>query len=194
MKLLIGNKSDAKPETTLKEKTKGFQFKKPSSQTGTASTNKTPLIVESTKTTTNKSNGNQLLKPKNKPTAPTFKKPSVPIPEMADDKYEVVADSTAELSKVNGDKFQEQLNMLQHAIDGNGQLRDQMINILTFLDDNPQFKDNVGPKDVAVFVNACRKVAGITVTEKTERKSRRTASSAQVEEILDDLADLNFDL
>lgn len=203
------NVAEAKA-STLAEKTNGFQFKKPTIastptatreiiENGNGATNQKGSSEEPrVDTGTNRPNGNGLLEKKisdeGKPVANQFKKPSDPIPEMSDDKYEVTADAVPEFSAEAGNKFQEQLEMLQAAIDGTGDLKDQMENILTFLDDNPQYKENVSPKDVSVFVTACRKVAGITVTEKTERKTRKTKVSAQVEDVLADLADLEFDL
>ena len=113
---------------------------------------------------------------------------------MSVDKYEVVIGSQPEFTAEAGDKFQVQLGMLRDAIDGDGVLKDQMVNILTFLDDNPEYKDNISTKDVAVFVAGCRKIAGITVTEKVVRKKKTTTNTAAVQDVLDDLADLSFDL
>ena len=150
------------------------------------------------KTKTNLADANKLLvgktKTKSNLLAPKSPPQTTLIPEMSTDKYEVVADSIPEFSEKAGNKFEEQIIMLQQAIDGTGELKDQMVNILTFLDDNPQYKDNVSPKDVAVFVAACRKVAGITVQEKVARKTKNKKSTAKIEEVFSDLADLTFDL
>lgn len=212
MSILIKTKPQ-QPATSLQEKQNGFKFKMPTVQ---AKTNKVPVpIVDERKATsstsligagqrneqtaaqTNKPDANKLLIDKPKPANLIATKPaakSTPIPEMSADKYEVVANSVPEFSEAAGNKFEEQIGMLQQAIDGTGELKDQMVNILTFLDDNPQYKNNVSPKDVAVFVAGCRKVAGITVQEKTTRKAGKKKTTAKVEEVINDLADLEFTL
>lgn len=196
-----------KPVTSLKEKQSGFKFQAPKLRQqkevaipeviikpDTTVANR-PIAKAVDTVKTNIKNANSLLnkKPKSllasKPAAKTTL-----IPEMSADKYEVVANSVPEFSEAAGNKFEEQITMLQQAIDGTGELKDQMVNILTFLDDNPQYKDNVSPKDVAVFVAACRKVAGITVQEKVVRKTKTKKVTANVEEVMGDLADLTFDL
>lgn len=182
--------------TTLENKVSGFKFNTPKINAGRNTA--IPAVVETPAAPEpDKPNGNKLLIGGNKQasaTANTVHKPADPIPEMSLDKYEVVIGAKPEISEESGNKFRQQLEMLQSAIDGNGVLKDQMENILTFLDDNPEYKENVAPKDVAVFVAACRKVAGITVTEKVERKTRQTKTSAAVQDVLDDLADLTFDI
>lgn len=190
--------SDAKPETkpaeNLQQKVAGFKF----NPVGNKPTNAAPT-GESNNVSATVQNASKPLIPNTKPqpsstSKPVFKKPSAPIPEMAADKYEVVADSQAEISMAAGDKLQEQLAMLQSAIDGNCSLQDQMTNILTFLDDHPDCKDMVAPKDIAVFVAACRKVAGITVKEKTTRQTRKKKQDAVVDDIMDELADLDISI
>ena len=208
MTLLIKPKAQPKP-TTLQEKQSGFKFQAPKLQPkteqvvhevvdkpNTTSTNKPDVKKAGLIPLPNKPNANNLLigKPKTGLLNQNTKSVSSPIPEMSNDKYEVVADSVAEFSEEAGNKFQEQLDMLQQAVDGTGELKDQMVNILTFLDDNPQYKANVSPKDVSVFVAACRKVAGITVQEKAKRKTSTAKVSAKVEEVMGDLADLEFTL
>lgn len=208
MSILIKTKSQP-AATSLQEKQNGFKFQMPKvhprsnepipevdTGTNTTSTSTTQKVVD---TGTDKPNANKLLigKSKPKPTSLLATKPAAkntPIPEMSADKYEVVANSVPEFSEEAGTKFEEQIGMLQQAIDGTGELKDQMVNILTFLDDNPQYKDNVSPKDVAVFVAGCRKVAGITVQEKTTRKAGKKKTTAKVEEVINDLADLEFSL
>lgn len=212
MSILIKTKPQ-QPVTSLQEKQNGFKFKMPRMQQSKLPEQQTeiPTVDErkatdtntivaarnEIKTKTNPANANKLLIGKPKPTnllAPKLVAKSTPIPEMSADKYEVVANSIPEFSEEAGNKFEEQLAMLQQAVDGTGELKDQMTNILTFLDDNPQYKDNVSPKDVAVFVAACRKVAGITVQEKQTRKTSKKKSSAKVETVIADLADLEFSL
>ena len=83
---------------------------------------------------------------------------------------------------------------MQSAIDSIGDLREGMTNTLTFLDDNPEYKDNIAPEDIAVFVSACRKVAGITVTEKKTRVTKKKATSALEADIMADLAGLDLQL
>ncbi len=195
------------PTTSLQEKQSEFKFKAPTLRTQSKvaipevidkPNTTTPKSIITTrngvKTTTNKKNANNLLVGKPKIGLLDKTKSSTPIPKMSTDKYEVVIDSISEFSEAAGNKFEEQITMLQQAIDGTGELKDQMTNILMFLDDNPQYKENVSPKDVAVFVAACRKVAGITVQEKTTRKTTKTKSTAEVEEVISDLADLSFEL
>ena len=207
MTLLIKPKK-LQPTTSLKEKQDGFKFQMPNVHP--RSNNRSTNVDNGTKTTITKStskmavaetnlpNANKLLvgktKTKSNLLAPKSPPQTTLIPEMSTDKYEVVADSIPEFSEKAGNKFEEQIIMLQQAIDGTGELKDQMVNILTFLDDNPQYKDNVSPKDVAVFVAACRKVAGITVQEKVARKTKNKKSTAKIEEVFSDLADLTFDL
>lgn len=206
MPLLIKPKNQP-PVTSLKEKQSGFKFQTPKLQpkskvaipevVSKSNTTVTNTVDAAIKSKPNSTNANKLLvgKPKaNSLLPPKSASKTLPIPKMSTDKYEVVADSVPEFSEKAGDKFAEQIATLQQAIDGTGELKDQMVNILTFLDDNPQYKDNVSPKDVAVFVAACRKVAGITVQEKTTRKTTTKKSTAAVEEVLSDLADLSFDL
>lgn len=206
MTLLIGPKKSL-PSTSLKEKQNGFKFQKPklSQQKETLihkvvdGTNTTVenSVVANTKVKPNSTNANKLLVDKPKSgnlLSSKLASKTTSIPEMSGDKYEVVADSVSEFSEKAGNKFEEQITMLQQAIDGTGELKDQMVNILTFLDDNPQYKDNVSPQDVAVFVAACRKVAGITVQEKTTRKTKTTKTTAEVAEVLSDLADLDFEI
>ena len=207
MTLLIGKPK--KPVTSLKEKQDGFKFQMPSPKVDskrettnkTATTSSSKRVGNTVDNTPNSTHANNLLIGKSKTRSvdksksPLINaKPTTPIPEMSDDKYEVVANSVPEFSEAAGNKFEEQITMLQQAVDGTGELKDQMVNILTFLDDNPQYKANVSPKDVAVFVAACRKVAGITVQEKTTRKTSTKKVSAKVEEVFSDLADLNFEL
>lgn len=203
----------AKPQpvaTSLQEKTNAFKLKMPTVQQPKlpeqqaeipvvderkATVAKTPILDNTSGAI--KPNANKLLLGSAKPVSLLATKPeakSTPIPTMSADKYEVVANSVPEFSEEAGDKFQQQLEMLQQAVDGTGELKDQMVNILTFLDDNPQYKDNVSPKDVAVFVAACRKVAGITVQEKSTRKAGKKKTTAKVEEVISDLADLEFTL
>lgn len=211
---IIINSKPKQPATTanLKEKIGGFKFQMPSAD-------KKPEPASLDNPTTNALSGDdanpveksgtdgikfgttktdkpkiQIGKPKNNLLATKQEKEDIAIPEMSDDKYEVVADSTAQFSEETGNAFVQQLNMLQQAIDGTGDLKDQMTNILTFLDDNPEYKETVSPQDVSVFVAACRKVANITVTEKVERKTKKAKVSANVEEVLADLADLEFTL
>ena len=210
MSLLIKTKPQ-QPATSLQEKQNGFKFKMPIVQQSKLpeqqafvderkATSSTELMGNgkiNVDPTTNKPNANKLLIGKPKPANLLTPKPAAkttPIPEMSADKYEVVANSVPEFSEEAGNKFEEQIGMLQQAIDGTGELKDQMVNILTFLDDNPQYKDNVSPKDVAVFVAGCRKVAGITVQEKQTRKTSKKKSSAKVETVIADLADLEFSL
>ena len=212
MSLLIKTKPQ-QPATSLQEKQNGFKFKMPSVSAkqkelpvpivdGGKTTSSASLIGagqrnEQTTAQTNKPNANKLLIGKPKPANLLATKPvakTTPIPEMSANKYEVVANSVPEFSEEAGNKFEEQIGMLQQAIDGTGELKDQMVNILTFLDDNPQYKDNVSPKDVAVFVAGCRKVAGITVQEKQTRKTSKKKTTAKVEEVISDLADLEFTL
>ncbi len=213
MTIIINTKPKEKTTTAnLQEKVGGFKFQMPNG-------NKQPAanpVDEGTKAVDKRSDNPvgeparkpgiaigavksdkpklQVGKPKNNLLANKQDNPDNPIPEMSDDKYEVVANSTAVLSEESGNSFQQQLDMLQQAIDGTGDLKDQMVNILTFLDDNPEYKETVSPQDVSVFVAACRKVAGITVTEKVERKTKKAKVSANVEEVLSDLADLEFEL
>ena len=188
-KLIFGNNkskenenSNGKENTSLKEKTKGFKFKLPDTKREVStSSNDTP--IGNSESDAVKSNANDIRA-----------KETNSVLKMSDDKYEVVADSVAEFSEESGNKFQQQLGILQQAIDGTGDLRDGMQNILLFLDDNPQYKNNISPKDVSIFVAACRKVAGITVTEKKTRVTKKKASSAMEQDILSDLADLDLDL
>ncbi len=194
--------------STLQEKQSAFKFKAPSrpkllvyddipevdDKPNTAAKIATVATRIGIKSTTSKKDANNLLIGKPKSRLLDKNKSATPIPEMSTDKYEVVADSVPEFSEAAGNKFEEQIAMLQQAVDGTGELKDQMVNILTFLDDNPQYKDNVSPKDVAVFVAACRKVAGITVQEKVTRKTTKTTTTAEVAEVLDDLSDLSFEL
>jgi hypothetical protein len=208
MSLLIKPKSDVAPvsKPTLQEQTNGFKFQLPKTNGGTK-TNNTPVVERPTTqpvaTKPDKPDGNKLLIGTAKPLLPNksplpiatkLPQASTAVPEMSDDKYEVVAGSIPEFSEEAGNKFQQQLEMLQFAIDGNGVLKDQLANILTFLDDNPEYKDNISPKDVSVFIAGCRKVAGITVTEKVTRAKKVTKTTADVQDVLDDLADLSFDL
>ena len=199
MTILI-KKTNAKPKQTLAQQTTNFQFKKPEVKAKPSVTS-LPIVEDKPKPKAQPAPStaiadlvDEVEQEVTKKTAIGFKKPASPIPELADDKYQITIGSEPEFSESAGNKFTEQLDMLQQAIDGTGDLKDQMVNILTFLDDNPQYKENVGPKDVAVFVAACRKVAGITVQEKTTRKTRQTKAAALEQDIMDDLADLNFDL
>lgn len=208
MTLLIGSKQ---PVTSLKDKKDGFKFQAPKLRQQPKKEVAIPEVdlksnptntgmhvgKQKPKPTADIQNANKLLDGKSKPKSlltPKSAPKNTLIPAMSTDKYEVVEGSIPEFSEDAGNKFQEQIEMLQQAVDGTGELKDQMVNILTFLDDNPQYKDNVSPKDVAVFVAACRKVAGITVQEKTVRKTKVTKSTAKVEEVLSDLADLSFEL
>lgn len=126
--------------------------------------------------------------------APATTQPHPAIPEMSVDKYEVVVGQIDEFSEVAGDRFEEQVAILQSAVDGTGDLKDGMTNILTFLDDNPQYKETIEAKDMHVFVNACAKIAGITVMEKKARKTKRAKTSELEDSIMNDLADLVIDL
>jgi len=195
MKINIGGqKPDAKQEpTTLAEKANGFQFKKPEIISDSQPAEQRPVD-----TISNKPNANSILGKKAKEpavqTATQSNTPSNSIPKMSDDKYEVVVGASDSFTEEAGDKFAQQLGILQSAIDGIGDLREGMTNVLTFLDDNPQYKDNIAPKDIAVFVAACRKVAGITVTEKKTRVTRKKTTSALEEDIMADLAGLDLQL
>ena len=206
MKINIGGqKPDAKPATTLAEKASSFQFKKPEIVSSSQ-----PAKQQAIQQGTDKPNANTVqTAPRQTQHVPTSAKTTSPIPiqiahqsntpannipEMSDDKYEVVAGASDSFSQEAGNKFEEQLGILQSAIDGVGDLREGMVNVLTFLDDNPQYKDNIAPKDIAVFVAACRKVAGITVTEKKTRVTKRKSTSALEADIMADLAGLDLEL
>lgn len=196
------NGTTATTATTAKEelaaKVKGFKFQspKPKSKTetkiakGTLATKSAPLA----------SKGNaeaQVVRSTAKSEsqmAPTFAQPHPAIPEMSVDKYEVVVGQIDEFSEVAGNRFEEQVAILQAAVDGTGDLKDGMTNILTFLDDNPQYKETIEAKDMHVFVNACAKIAGITVMEKKARKTKRAKTSELEADIMNDLADLVIDL
>ena len=196
MKINIGGqKPDAKPATTLAEKASSFQFKKPEIVSSSQ-----PAKQQAIQQGTDKPNANSVQTAPRQtqhvqvPIANQSNTPANNIPEMSDDKYEVVAGASDSFSPEAGNKFEEQLGILQSAIDGVGDLREGMVNVLTFLDDNPQYKDNIAPKDIAVFVAACRKVAGITVTEKKTRVTKKKSTSALEADIMADLAGLDLEL
>jgi hypothetical protein len=206
--MILIKPKDPAPTTSLAEKASGFKFKMPEAKTKEPASTPASATVDAPAEAANPvgdttvakaSNATGLLigkkeAPVKVESAPLIQKPTTNIPQMSDDKYEVVADSVPEFTETSGDAFQQQLSMLQDAIDGTGDLKNQMAGILTFLDDNPQFKTNIGVADVAVFVAGCRKVAGITVTEKVTRKTKVKKADAKVEAVMADLADLDLDL
>jgi hypothetical protein len=188
--ILIKNKQAA-PASSLAEKTNAFKFKKPDAKQSSGRVEATPLPTSPPVAAKGLLIGNP--KPKTR-IVPTPSPTASSIPVMSDDKYEVVADSVPEFTESSGNAFQEQLGMLQQAIDGTGDLKHQMSNILLFLDDNPQFKNNISPQDISVFVAGCRKVAGITVTEKAVRKTKAKKVDVKLESVMSDLADLELEL
>lgn len=199
MTLLIQPKNTdekEKPKETLKEKAAGFQFQLPAAGTKSKTASDSQPAKQSgikLGNTTNKQNNNGLQI--GKPKAQTVETESVTIPEMSDDKYKMVVGDSEEFSQEAVDRFQEQLNKLAAAVDtGKGDLKNEMQNILVFLDDNPQYKENVSAKDVAVFVRACRKVAGITVTEKAAKQTKKKKSDTVVNDLMDELADFDLEL
>ena len=134
MTILIGKPK--KPVTSLKEKQDGFKFRIQNTKIVDKRKTTSKIAITSSRRTVgnaidnapNPTHTNKLLigksKPKNLLEALAVQKTlpkTTPIPEMSSDKYEVVANSIPEFSEAAGNKFEEQITMLQQAVDGTGE-------------------------------------------------------------------------
>ena len=194
MKLKLGGNPVAKPApTTLAEKTSGHKFTLPNQSKPTQTDS--PEVAEKPKAG---------LSLGSKPVAETATeskvetaKPGVKdnaVPEVSDEKFNIVAGVDATLDTEAGNKFREMLTMLADNIDSDGDLQRILKGTMEYLRDNPECDAILKPEDRAIFVRAARKSYGITLAAKTTRKAKTTKSAAKVDELMDELADLDFAL
>jgi hypothetical protein len=192
---------ESKPQTSLQEKTSGFKFQLPATKGNNEANAETTAQVESV-TTADKPNVNTVqnspakngsLLGATQPEKPAEKK-ATPIPALGDEKYVLVADATPEISEEMAARLRGYLQRLEDTIDDDHQLQDVLKQTLEYLSEHKELKAILAPEDRAVFVRACRKSYGITLTSKKKNKTKTKKLDAKVEDIMADLTDMEFDL
>lgn len=114
--------------------------------------------------------------------------------EISDEKFNIVPGAIAGLTKEAAEKFRDMLVMLADVIDNESELQNVLRGTLLHLQENPEVDAILTPEDRAVFVRAARKSYGITLVAKTTRKTKTTKAAKQVDDLMDELADLDFAL
>ena len=200
MKLNLPNRKTPVATTSLQEKTSGHKFTLPSKSKPAETSSKN---VTQTKPKLNlgaarengvaKQTGSPQVANQTKPVEKAAPKNNA-IPQVSDEKYNLVADAEPSLSTEAAEKFRDMLTMLAENIDNEGELQNVLKGTLTHLKENPEVDCILTPEDRATFVRAARKSYGITLVTKTTRKAKVTKASAKVDELMDELADLDFAL
>ena len=182
MKLNLGNAKpkQPKPTTSLAEKTNAHKFSLP------------PAKPVAAKPAGLKLGGAKPVTPTKPVETATVVVKTNAIPQVSDEKFNIVEGAEAFLSAEAGDKFRDMLTMLEENIDSEGDLQRILKGTMEYLQDNPECDAILRPEDRAVFVRAARKSYGITITAKTTRKAATTKNEKKVDELMDELADLDF--
>ena len=195
MKLNLPNRATPVAKTSLQEKTSGHKFSLPtkSKPAETISEKAAPKqgatgLNLSKPTSANASKGSTDSSIQQNQTK------SNAIPEISEEKFNLIADVDPTFSTEAAIKFRDMLVMLEENIDNEGELQNVLKGTLTHLQENPEVDAILTPEDRATFVRAARKSYGITLVAKTTRKAKVTKSAAKVDELMDELCDLEFSI
>lgn len=115
------------------------------------------------------------------------------IPTLAPvgEKYVLNAEATEQLPAETLEGFAKHMQTLIDTM-GTKELSNSLHAILKYTKEHPELKGILRPEDVQLFVRGCRQSYGLVVKAKQTNQAKRKVSSANVEDVMNDLADIQF--
>ncbi len=88
-------------------------------------------------------------------------------------------------------RFQQMLEYLKTHL-ASHEIANNLADTLKFLETHTFLTETMKPADIQTFVRTMRAAYGTVIAKKTERSTKRAVSNEKVEEVLGELADLDF--
>lgn len=150
-----------------------------------------PNVVEiSPKTEVSKASG---LKIQAKETHVDVQSENIPRMAPIGEKFVLTAEATTVLPEEVLLGFETRMQNLLSLL-GTQQLSTAFHAILKYTKEHPELKDILRPSDVNLFVKACRQSYGLVVKAKNANATKKAQKNANVQDIIDDLADVTFEI